>query len=225
MNEQELDDFIRNHIVEKIAKGERYEVSEKTINSTKRVVNKLLLEEGNSALSDNGKRSLVETIAELIFEGNDEDTVFRGKSRNKHIYGFDNFLGEGTSASIVKTLEKHGLGIDAVKGLALGRNADDIHLPSGISYDETLSKENGESGVIEDLIIRYKGETIYRYDRSANINTTENLSTLKPGYRGKGTFIHPILQEKIPYKIWVDKRGRKTRRDLRGRILPKKYFE
>ena len=52
MNEQELDDFIRNHIVEKIAKGERYEVSEKTINSTKRVVNKLLLEADNDLYNE-----------------------------------------------------------------------------------------------------------------------------------------------------------------------------
>lgn len=225
MNEQELDDYIRNHIVEKIAKGERYEVSEKTINSTKRVVNKLLLEEGNSALSDNGKRSLVETIAELIFEGNDEDTVFRGKSRNKHMYGFDNFLGEGTSAKIIDALQQHGLGIDAVKGLTLGRDAQGIKLPSGITYWETMSKEEGESGVIEDLILIYKGDVIYRYDRQKKINSAPKDEAIHSGYRGKGTFIHPILEEPIQYKIWVDKRGRISRRDIRGRILPKKYFE
>lgn len=225
MNDEELDNFIRNYIVGTIAKGQPYIVNEKTIEASKRVVKKLLLEEDNKMLSPSGKKGLIETITELIFQGQDETTVFRGKSRNKHIYGFDNFLGEGTSAIVIEALEQHGLGIDAIKGLALGRNADDIHLPSGISYDETLSKEPGESGVIEDLLIRYNGELIYRYDRSANINAIPQNKEIKTGYRGKGTFIHPILEEEIPYKIWVDKRGRKTRRDLRGRILPKKFFE
>lgn len=212
LNNKEVMEYINNYIIPEIIGTEGRQPTVKQKKDVVNIFRQSMLEENHKERKVSGQKQLVESIFELIYNGESTDAVLRKHSANKHMYVYDEFLGAGEGNKIVKALKENGLGIDSLKGINLHIKTGQEN-KMGVRTYINLSQDDNGSSVIENFTIIYNNKVIYTFNRDA---IDVKISNMKKGYLGRV----PIPDaDGYYYKKWIDKRGKIRYRNDRGQFV------
>lgn len=225
LDEETINLRIRTKLAETNSDGERiYKLTGKQVDQIKPLFERIMHEERNKNIS---AKTQISAIDDIIYGLSNKETVekiFRDNSDNKHMTYYDVWLSEGESEVILNILNEYGLGADVLRGVQL---KDIPRSPHPLNPDVEIYqkiKSYGETSLeVEEFIIYYKGQPIYKFNKEEGSNVihneekviqrNENFKNTRSRYTGKTVYGDYTVN------TFVNKNGKVSVRYEKGTII------